>query len=218
MKNLKIAAFLTVLMLLCSMAPGKSQESRDGLSPRFGLKGGVNFSNLYTNDRSSAKMLAGFNVGVFGKIFITEHLAIQPEFYFTTKGAEVTYNSLFVDGTARYHLNYLELPLLVVINITRNFNIHLGPYASYMISGVVTNESNVNLFNFEQNIDTNDYNKFEAGLALGAGIDLGPFSLGARYNYGLTNVGKERTFLGIAYTVPDASNRVLNIYVSVSLN
>jgi hypothetical protein len=87
-----------------------------------------------------------------------------------------------------------------------------------MIAGVVNNESNVSLFDFEQNIDLNDYNKLEAGLAAGAGIDLGPFSIGARYQYGLTNVGKERTFLGIAYTVPNASNRVINFYASISLN
>lgn len=218
MRN-SIILFTTSLLLMFIMhSPCEAQRNRDPNTPRFGIKGGVNFSNLYTNDASKAKMLIGFNLGVFGKVPITNRIAVQPELYFTTKGAEVTYNSLFVDGTAVFHLNYMELPLLLVVNITDNFNLQAGPYGSFMISGIVKNESNINLFNFEQNIKTGDYNRFDTGFAIGAGIDIGAINLGARYYYGLTNVGHERTFQGTPYTVPDANNGVINVYISLSLN
>ena len=211
--------FISILLITCTLhTSGKAQDGYESESPRFGLKGGVNFSNLYTNDESQAKMLTGFNAGVYGKLSVTRHIAVQPELYFTVKGAEVTYNTLFVDGTARFNLNYLELPLLLVVNVTDHFSFHVGPYGSYLINGSVKNISNINLFNFEQNIDSNDYNRFDAGLMAGAGIDLGFLSLGARYSYGLTNIGKEKTFLGISYTVPDAKNGVINLYLSVSIN
>jgi len=211
---------ITVSLLLIGImhAPGEAQDRHGTYSPRFGIKGGVNFSNLYTKDGSHAKMLTGFNFGILSKMPITQHVAVQPELYFTTKGAEVTYNSPFVDGTARFNLNYLEVPLLLVLNLTDNVNIHVGPYGAFMISGLVKNVSNINLFNFEQNIVTADYNRFDAGITIGAGIDIGIISLGARYNYGLTNVGRERTFLGVPYTVPNAKNGVFNFYISVSLN
>lgn len=216
----KSIIFITMSLLLIGImhTPGEAQNRHETYSTRFGIKGGVNFSNLYTKDGSHSKMLTGFNFGILSKMPITQHVAIQPEFYFTTKGAEVTYNSLFVDGTARFNLNYLEVPLLLVLNITDNFNIQVGPYGAFMISGLVKNVSNINLFNFEQNIVTADYNRFDAGIAIGAGVDIGVISLGARYNYGLTNVGRERTFLGVSYTVPDAKNGVFNFYISVSLN
>jgi hypothetical protein len=123
-----------------------------------------------------------------------------------------------VDGTARFNLNYLEVPVLLVFNVIDLLNIHFGPYVSYLVSGTVKNESNVNVFNFENNINADDYNRIEAGIAVGAGVDLGALSIGARYNFGLTKVGKERTFLGTTYTFPDARNGVLNVYVSLSLN
>jgi hypothetical protein len=39
-----------------------------------------------------------------------------------------------------------------------------------------------------------------------------------RYSYGLTKVGKEKTFTDITYTFPDAKNSVLNFNVSFLLN
>jgi len=218
MKKPIIPILSAILLAVMIGSPCLAQRNHESNGTRLGIKGGVNLSSFFTKDDSNSKMLTGFNFGVFGKMQISNQISVQPEFNFTTKGAEVVYNSLIVDGTARFRLNYVEIPLLLVINITRNFNINAGPYAAYMISGIVKNESNINLFNFEQNIETQDYNRVDAGIALGAGIDLGAISLGARYNYGLTNVGKEKTFMGISYTVPDASNGVFNFYLSLSIN
>lgn len=185
---------------------------------RFGIKGGVNFTNINTNDADENKMRTGFNVGLFLKFPITSYIAIQPELYYTTKGSEVSYNNTFVNGTAGFHLNYIELPLMIVGNITENFNVHAGPYVAYLLSGKVKNESNIDLFNFEDNLNTDDFNTLETGLAVGAGIDINAVSIRLRYIQGLTKVGKERTFLGNNYTVPDGKNSVINLYISLSLN
>lgn len=205
----------TMLMIFTTYTSSFSQETN---AIRFGVKGGVNFSSLYTEDSENNKMLVGFNIGFFSKMPITGSFSIQPELYYTAKGAEVTYNNSFVEGTARFSLNYLEVPMLLVVNVTDNFNIHAGPYAAYLLSGKVTNESDANLFDFEDIIDAEDYNRLDAGFAAGAAFDIGAISIGARYNYGLTKVGKERTFLGTSYTFPDASNGVLNFYMALSLN
>lgn len=205
------------LFILCALyVPVQAQVNKD--LPRLGIKGGLNFSSLYTKDSYDSKMLTGFNIGFFSKVPITQHVAIQPELYFTTKGSEVTYNNTFVDGIARFKLNYIELPLLLAVNLTDNFNIHAGPYVAYMLSGKVTNQSNVNAFDFEGNVNSDDFNRVDAGLAVGAGVDFGSLGFGVRYNYGLSTVGKERSFLGTTYTFPDAKNGVLNFYVALAIN
>lgn len=216
MKKSIITIAASFLILFALYVPVQAQVNKD--LPRLGIKGGVNFSSLYTQDSYDTKMLTGFNIGLFSKVPITQHIALQPEFYFTTKGAEVTYNNTFVDGIARFKLNYLELPLLLAINVTDNFNIHAGPYAAYLVSGKVSNESNVNAFDFEDNINSDDFNRFDAGIAVGAGIDIGSLGLGVRYNYGLTTVGKEKSFMGTTYTFPDAKNGVLNFYAALAIN
>ena len=141
-----------------------------------------------------------------------------PELNYSTKGAKLTYNNLIAKGEAKFNLAYVEIPVLAVVNITENFNIHAGPYVGYLVSSNVTNESTNNSFNFEDNFDGDDFNRFDVGASVGLGIDLDSFSVGARYNYGLTNIGKERTFLGTSYTFPDAKNSVVNIYASFAFN
>lgn len=216
MKNLFLT-FTATLVTLC-MTLSQAQAQGDELKPRFGIKGGANLSNLYTKDVDDNNMLTGFNAGVFAKLPVTSTFAIQPELYYTTKGAESTYNNTFVQGTARFNLNYIELPVLAVVNVSKYFNVHAGPYAAFLLNGSATNKSNVTLFNFENNINTDDFNKFDFGLALGLGVDLGALGFGLRYNYGLTTVGKERTFLGTNYTFPDGKNSVLSLYASFALN
>jgi len=195
-----------------------STKAQDSNPVRFGIKGGVNFSSLYAKNAEDTKMRTGFNIGLFTKLPISNFVAIQPELYYTAKGAEVSYSTTFVDGTAGFHFNYIELPLMFVGNITKTFNVHAGPYVAFLINGKVKNESNVSLFDFEDNIDTDDYNTFETGFAVGAGIDLRALSFGIRYNHGFSTVGKERTYMQTSYTFPDAKNGVINLYMSLSFN
>lgn len=183
---------------------------------KFGVKGGVNFSNLYTDNADDENVLTGFNIGLYAKVPVTNSISIQPEVYYTGKGAEVVYNNVFASGTAKFKLNYIEVPVMLVANVTKNFNVQVGPYAGYLISGKTTNESGT--YNFQDNINTDDFNKIDAGVAAGLGFDLETVSFGVRYNYGLTKVGKERNYSGTNYTFPDGKNSVLSFYGAFSFN
>lgn len=194
-----------------------AQESKtDGA--KFGFKGGVNFSNLYTQNVTDNNVLTGFNIGLFAKVPVTNFFAIQPEFIYTTKGAMLTYNNYFVNGTAKYNLNYIEIPILAVINLTHNFSIHAGPYISFLTNGKVVNNSSTNIFDFEKSINNDDYNRVDYGLAGGAAVDIDNFNIGVRYNYGLQKVGKEKNYNGTYYTFPDGKNSVISLYASISIN
>ena len=133
--------------------------------------------------------MTGFNAGLYAKFPISKGIAIQPEISYTTKGAELVYNNAFVKGVAKFNVNYIEVPVLLVMNITDNFNLHVGPYAAYMVSGKTSNDSN--LISTQRELDTKDFNKFDAGLAGGLGIDLDVVNFGVRYNYGLTKIAKQ---------------------------
>lgn len=208
--------FLCALALFFTASFGMLQAQNDeNVTTEFGVKGGFNMSNLYQNDADDNNVLYGFNAGVYATLPISDFIAIQPELLYTTKGAELEYNNAFAEGNAKFKLNYIELPLLVRVNITKNFNIHAGGYASYLVSSKVTGDGDIN---FDENIDTDDLNKFDAGLSAGVGVDFSPISIGVRYNYGLTTVGKERTVAGTTYTVPDAKNSNLSLYLSYRLN
>ena len=210
MKNSKKLIFASLALGLMSISGMQAQEK----IASYGFKGGLNFSNLYTDNVDDNNVLTGFNAGLYAKFPIAKGIAIQPEISYTTKGAELVYNNAFVKGTAKFNVNYIEVPVLLVMNITDNFNVHVGPYAAYMVSGKTTNKSNVGLFNFEDKINVDDFNRFDAGLAGGLGIDLDAVNFGVRYNYGLTKIGKDNG----DFTSSDAKNSVFSVYVGLRLN
>ena len=207
--------YLCALTLFISASFGMLHAQDNNVNTEFGVKGGFNMSNLYSNDANDDNVLYGFNAGVYATLPISDFIAIQPEILFTTKGAELDYKNAFATGNAKFRLNYIEVPLLVRVNITKNFNVHAGGYASYLVSSKVTGDGDIN---FDQEINTDDLNKFDAGLSAGIGVDFNPVSIGLRYNYGLTTVGKERTLAGTTYTFPDAKNSNLTLYLSYKLN
>ena len=212
MKNSKKLIFASLALGLMSISGIQAQEK----TASFGFKGGLNFSNLYTDQVDDNNVLTGFNAGLYAKFPVAKGIAIQPEISYTTKGAELVYNNAFANGTAKFNVNYIEVPVLLVMNITDNFNVHVGPYAAYMVSGKTETDSNI--FSSQNQLDTNDFNKIDAGIAGGLGVDLDALNFGVRYNYGLTNVGKERNYAGTDYTFPDAKNSVLSVYVGLRLN
>jgi hypothetical protein len=207
--------FLCALALFMTASFGMLQAQEEKVTTEFGVKGGFNMSNLYQSEADDNNVIYGFNAGVYATLPISDFIAIQPEILYTTKGAELDYNNAFVEGNAKFKLNYIEVPLLVRVNITKNFNVHAGGYASYLVSSKVTGEGDIS---FDEAVDTDELNKFDAGLSAGVGVDFNPISVGLRYNYGLTTVGKERTIAGTTYTFPDAKNSNLTLYLSYKLN
>ena len=217
MKN-KIQLFSALIFCLGATLTTAQAQTNESANAQIGVKGGVNFSNMYTEDVDDNNVLTSFNAGLYASIPLTSSIAIQPEFLFSRKGAELAYDNAFATGKAKFKLNYIEVPVLVKVNLTKNFNIHAGPYFAYLIDGQVTNETDGGTFNFEDNFDNDDFNKFDYGVSAGLGFDFESIGIGARYNYGLSTVGKERNFGGTNYTFPDGKNSNISLYVALKLN
>jgi hypothetical protein len=207
MKNSKKLIFASLVLSFMSFTSAQAQEK----TPSYGFKGGLNFSNFYTDNVDDSNILTGFNAGLYAKFPITNSIAIQPEINYTTKGSEQIYDNAVFQGTSKFNINYIEVPVLLVANLTENFNVHVGPYAAYMVSGKTSTETNFGSSTSE--LDTDDFNKFDAGISGGVGVDLDVVNFGVRYNYGLTKIGKDNNF-----TSSDAKNSVFNVYVGLRLN
>ncbi|MCO6173852.1 PorT family protein [Flavobacterium sp. NRK F10] len=190
-------------------------HSQSTTTASFGIKGGANFSNLYVDDVDDNNVLTGFNLGLFVNMPLNEVVSIQPEFLYSQKGAKLSYNNALATGEAKFRLNYLEVPVLLKLNVTPNFNLHAGPYVAYLVDSKVTNETNGGTFDFEQNINNDDLNTFDYGLSGGFGFDFSTISIGARYNYGLNTVGKKQNIGGTTYTFPDGKNSSVSVYMGI---
>lgn len=206
----KKTKFLSVVVLLSALSLTVSHYA--GAQARAGVKGGLNVSNLYIDDVNDENARYGFNVGVYGQILSTDAFALQPELLFTTKGAKGEYTGL-IDQTVKFNLNYLELPVLAVFKLGKDAEIHVGPYASYLLNANVKYSGD--LSNGTDEIDKDQLKSFDFGLVGGLGLNFGALQVGARYNYGLVKLADSnaaRSFLG------DSKNSVAQLYLAFNLN
>ncbi len=215
MKNLKNLTATVLVLLGTTLVNAQDRIATSGSSTKFGIKGGVNFSNLYTEDVTDENVLTGFLLGAFVELPLTAAISLQPEVAYSTKGAENEYDNATASGRVKFRLNYIEVPVLLKFNITNRFNLHAGPYVAFLVDSKITDEDSDGDVNFEEAVDEDDLNKVDLGLAAGLGLDFGNIGIGARYNYGLTTVGKEREFLGTTYTFPDGKNSVLSVFATL---
>lgn len=156
----------------------------------FGIRGGVNFAKQTVSSDGysfSPKNNVGFNFGVSVDIPMLESLYLQSGLYYTVKGYK-----LEEDGyTEKATPSYLELPILA--SYRYNFSdftqlqINFGPYFAYGIAGKYKWDDG----DGDEDYFDDDTNKFDAGLAIGAGLTFGHIFVGVNYDLGLTNILKD---------------------------
>ncbi|HEX3079874.1 MAG TPA: porin family protein [Puia sp.] len=204
----------TALLVIFSTVHAQQQQTsqESALATKFGIKGGLNLTNLSSDNFTDNHLKPGFNVGIFSKIPVTPGFSVQPELLYSLKGSKTDYNN-FVEGTGQYRFNlgYVELPVLAVVNLAKNFSIHLGGYGAYLTNANVKDVNNNGTIQSITELNANDFNRWDFGLAGGLAFDIENFTLGARYNYGLTEIGKSGNLTGTA--LGNAKNNGLSIYV-----
>ncbi len=208
---MKRLVLISSIVLLVFSGKAFAQESQ------IGVKGGLNLSTLNIDSKNDKNLKAGFHAGVFTKIPLTESFAIQPELLYSMKGVKYSFeDNILADGRANFNLNYLELPVKLVFNLSEDFEIQFGPYVSYLINANVDTDADVlGFWKIDNNkeLDRKNYNALDYGLSLGLGFDFDPLIIGFNYNLGLNPVAKEdkmsRKILG------DAKNSVIQVYAGI---
>ena len=219
-KFLAAIAFASVsLTSVQAQTSSSTASSSSSTGAQFGIKGGVNFSNIYSEDVDDNNVLTSFNAGLFATFPIGDILSLQPEILYSRKGAELTYDDDFTTSTTQFKLNYIEVPVLLKVNITDNLNVHAGPYFAYLVDAQVKNETE-GVIDAEDTdtYNNDDFNKFDVGISGGIGFDFNSIGIGARYNYGFSTIGKDRDFAGTTINTLDGKNSSLSLYVSLKLN
>jgi hypothetical protein len=208
MKKITIALFLAGYLFATQVSAQNSV---------FGAKGGLNFSNMTVEGNNDQNLKFGFHAGVFNKISISEFFAVQPELLYSGKGFKNNFdNIIFVDGEAKFNLNYIDFPVKLVYNLAPDFDFHFGPYVGYLASAnVETNAEVLDYFDVstQDELDRDNFKTFDVGLTAGMGFTLDPVILGFNYNLGLTKVAKDdrptEEMLG------DARNTVIQVFVGI---
>jgi len=158
-------------------------------------------------------MKVGLNVGLLAKIPLVKGLSLQPELLYSSKGSKVTYNNILQgNGEYRFNLNYVELPVLAVINLGKNFNLNAGGYVAYLASANIKDLNDDGTVTGITKFNADNFNRFDYGLVGGIGVDVQNFTIGARYNYGLREVGESGSGGASSY-LQNSKNSVATLFI-----
>ncbi|MFY8036528.1 MAG: porin family protein [Cyclobacteriaceae bacterium] len=143
-------------------------------SQSFGLKGGLNVSNV-VGDSKGVSSRTSFHVGLFYLAPLSESVKIMPELIYSSQGASA--------GTTSVTYNYLNLPVMLNFHTSEKFFFQAGPQL-----GVLTS---ADLSNGTASVSVKDQLKdIDFALCFGLGGEFSKMIINARYNLGLTSTSK----------------------------
>ncbi len=166
------------------------------VSAQFGIKAGINFANVTNASSISNSNRSGFMVGVFLAPPSKGLLSYGTELDFSQQG----YNYKTNTNTGYVTLNYLIMPHLMKIRITKLFQLEVGGQVAYLLNATADSNKTASSNNPYAAIE-DYYNRFDYGAA--AGFEIHPFMgllIGARYNISFGDLYKNM------YTTTPGSN------------
>ncbi len=157
---------------------------------RFGVKAGLNISNITGSDSRDQDSRLSFNGGLVAELPISEKFSFQPEVIYSAQGSTIAAidedNFLDIDENIEYQLDYVKVPLLAKIYLTDGLSLQAGPSINFLVNEEidyqpVSNGGDVNI--------VDGANTFELGTAAGLEyqFDSGFFIQG-RYTRGFTRI------------------------------
>ena len=176
----------TAVLLLCFAVSANAQN-------KFGAKGVLNFNDYQTKSISlknktgwQAGVMARFNLPIMG-------IGIQPEALYTQKLIKAENEPTLPNETTR--TSHLQVPINVIWSFgssdVKAFILG-GPYFCYTVD-------------LDKSLK-NAFEKFDWGLGLGAGLDIGNIHAGIRYDWGIQNVAKNSNDIEI-------KNKAFSIFI-----
>jgi len=143
----------------------------------FGAKGGVNLSNMNSDNFADNSIRTGFHLGLLAEFPLGNRFSLQPEILYSTQGTEA--EVILLGSSPRqteYKLDYIQVPVLVKIFLIKSLSIEAGPSFNFLVNEKIDGE------------ETDFGSSFEFGGALGASYKFrGGFFGSARYIYGFTD-------------------------------
>lgn len=183
----KIILIIGVVTTMANFSSAQETDLRERLI--FGLKAGVNYSNVYDTqgEEFQADPKLGLAAGAFLAIPIGKYLGIQPEVLYSQKGFRATGRILGGNYEFTRTTSFIDVPLLVSFKPSEFLTILAGPQYSYLIkqSDVFANASTSILQ--EQEFENDNIRKNILCLTGGVDLTLKHIVLGARVGWDIQN-------------------------------
>ena len=162
-----------------------AQENKNGQKTAFGLKAGLNFSNVWDakEQEFEADGKAGFAGGVFLGIPIVGFLGLQPEILVSQKGFKGSGTLLGTPYSFNRTTTYLDVPLQLQINPAKFVTILAGPQISFLLKQNDTYNFGANSVEQEKEFDNENLRKSIFGFTGGVDFKFNSFLISTKVGW-----------------------------------
>lgn len=165
--------FFFISLLISTLSAANAQQTH------FGLKGGVNVSQLNVENNSSYDSKIGLFAGVLAHIHASETWALQPELIYSMEGGRRK------TGDIKTNLNYINVPVLLQYMFHNGVRLEGGPQLGFLVSARTKTGSTT--------VDNNSFKSTAFSIPLGIGyLTSDGLGFDARYVFGLSNINKDK--------------------------
>jgi hypothetical protein len=180
---------------------------------RIGLKAGLNFANVTGASSINSSSQTGFMAGIFIAPSSKGIISSRTEVIYSKQG----YSYANSAKTGNVNLDYIILPQLMGINITKFVTIQLGAQMAFLLNAKADSSatgSGSTLPPGPYSSVMNYYNKFDYGFAVGGEIHpVSGLLIGARYNISLGKLYKDAmSGQSPSFSSIDAKNNVVQVF------
>lgn len=205
--------------LLCLLIVwGISFEMKAQEEMYWGLRGGLNLSNIYEETNADVSIdwenKPGFRIGMVIGAPIRGILYIEPGVYFTSLGMKYEAG----EDEAKLNINYLQIPLLVTFrpHIGKNARLHIsaGPYVACGLGGKMkVNKVKKDIFGDDELVK-----RFDGGISFSGGFSIKRFYIGMGYDLGLVDI--ESNSPTASYVTVGVSSKTYNrnFWLGIGIN
>lgn len=189
---MKRISFGLIVVLLSAALVAPSAASG---TPGFGAKAGISSATFNGDSAEGLDSRTGFAFGGYLDLPLSPTVAFHPEVLFVQKGARQS----AVNFEYTYTLDYIELPLLVMLRIPTELTgvtpmLFAGPAIGFTATAGAKRESNSQT----EELDIENVKSVDFGLTIGGGVafEVGPvtrLTVEVRYTLGLTNLADDPT-------------------------
>lgn len=177
------------LIALCAVAAVAVALSFNVHAGRFGVKAGVNVTNINLGNIESSNVM-GYQAGLTWQFDLPLGFAIQPDIMYHVKSSHLP------EIDQPIGLGYVEVPVniqwgLRLANKSIRVFAQASPFAGYAVAQVGETKE---LFASENGNKWANINRFSYGAGLGAGLQFGFLQLTATYNWDFGNTIKGKEF------------------------
>lgn len=129
----------------------------------------------------TSKYVSGFQTGFFLDLPLSEKISFMPEVLYIQKGGKFEATIAGTMGQISTRAGYIDVPVMLCFNATPQFNISIGPQASFILHQ--RTKTYVNGIQTDSNTDTNDFRSAISGGIIGLGYKVTTsINLKARYS------------------------------------